>query len=437
MTLHPRPRLVHVFPCLLVLGASSAAQEKCADKPQKSVEERLADLEKKTGGDTLRAFWKDGLRLETADKAYKFRLSGRFHYDAAFFDPDADTKAAVETGTTRIEDGSEFRRARIELSGEVAERTEWETSFDFAGGKASFKNMFVGFKELPFGNLRVGQFKEPFSLEQLTSDNYTTFLERSVVSANDPSYNAGLMVFDTAASERMTWAVGAFRAGSDDGEISKGDGEWAITARVTGLPLIDEDGSDYVHLGLGFSRRSPTGDQASFSSKPEANLAPAYVSLTNLPAETLDLLGFEAAWVRGPFTLQGEYKTAAVDTPSGGGADHDFGGYYVQASWFPTGEHRPYRKGRGVYDLIKPAQNALGETHGLGAWELAARYSALDLTDGAVDAGELHDVTLGVNWYLNPNTKVMTNYVVAELDPAGGGDEGTTNILEFRVQFAY
>ena len=407
------------------------------DKSQHSVEERLAELEKLTGGDFMRAYWKDGLRFETADKRYKFRLGGRLNYDLAFFNPDQDTKAVVESGATRIQDGSELRRARIELSGEVAERVDWETSFDFAGGKASFKNMYVGLKDLPFGNLRVGQFKEPFSLEQLTSDNHTTFLERSLVSANDPAYNPGLMLFGDLASQRMTWAVGAFRTGSDDGEISRGDGEWAATARVTGLPFYDEDGTDYVHLGFGASRRYVHDDMLSLGVKPEANLAPAYLELDDLPAESVDILGAEVAWVRGPFTVQSEYKLAAVDAPSGLGTYSAFGGYYVQASWFLTGENRPYRKARGFFDAIKPRENALDKEHGIGAWELAARYSSLDLSAGPVDAGELHDATLGVNWYLNPNTKFMANYVLARLDPAGGGDSGTTNIVEFRVQFAY
>jgi phosphate-selective porin OprO/OprP len=430
-----RLKPAHAFILPSCFLAPALAAQETGDKPQKSVEERLADLEKKSGDDTMRVYWKDGLRLETADKQYKFRFSGRLNYDVAFFDPDSDTKAAIETGTTRIEDGSEFRRARIELSGEVADRTEWETSFDFAGGKAAFKNLFVGLKDLPFGNVRVGQFKEPFSLEQLTSDNNTTFLERSVSSANDPVYNAGVMIFDAAAEERMTWAVGVFRAGTDDGEISKGDGEWASTARVTGLPYYNEDGSSYVHLGVGVSHRNPTGDSLSFGSKPEANLAPTYISISSLPADDVDLLGLEAAWVSGPLTVQSEYRTAAVDAP--GQSDKDFDGFYAQASWFLTGENRPYRKSSGGYGAVKVKDNAFSKDHGLGAWELAARYSTLDLTDGTVDGGALDDVTLGVNWYLNQNTKVMVNYVMADLEPAGGGADGTTDILEFRVQFAY
>ena len=173
-----------------------------------------------------------------------------------------------------------------------------------------------------------------------------------------------------------------------------------------------------------------------FSSKPEANLAPAYISAAATPAETVDLLGAEAAWVLGPLSLQGEYTLASIDAPSGSPSDPDFSGAYVQASWFLTGESRPYRKNAGCFDAVKPKENAFGKEGGHGAWELATRYSQIDLTDDGIDAGELADVTFGVNWYLNPNTRVMANYVLADLEPTSPGESGDTNIFELRVQVA-
>jgi phosphate-selective porin OprO/OprP len=429
-----------VVPCLIALAASTSAQETAADKPQKSVEERLADLEKLTGGDAMRVFWKDGLRFESADKRYKFKLGGRIHYDNSFFDPDADTRAAVESNgppAVRIEDGSEFRRARIEMSGEVGDRVEWAAAYDFGGGRTNFRGLYVGMKDLPFGNLRIGQMKEPFSLEQLTSSNNIPFIERSVKAAQDPAYNAGVMIYDAPFGERTTWAIGAFRVGTDDLEVSRGDGEWATTARITGLPLCDDEGDDYVHLGLAASRRNPTDSLVSFSSRPEANLAPAYVSLSNLPADDVDLIGAEAAWVRGPLTMSAEYAQASVDAPSGATAEPTFSGYYAMAGWFLTGESRPYNKSGGFFGAIKPRENAFGKEHGWGAWEVLARLSSLDLTDDGVDEGELSDVTLGVNWYLNPNTRVMVNYIMADLDPTEPAPDGDTDILSVRVQFNF
>jgi phosphate-selective porin OprO/OprP len=425
--------------CFLALGARAAAQDTKPDakpdsKPQRSVEERLADLEKKTGGDAMRAFWKDGLRFESADKRYKFKLGGRIHYDGQFFDPDDDTKNAVETGTNRIEDGTEIRRARLELSGEVGDRVEWALGMDFGSGTTNFRNAYAGVRDLPFGSFRAGQFKEPYGLEQVSSSNNEMFTERSLMNALVPAFNAGVMLYDDFANERATWAVGAFRTGLDTGEVSKGDGEWAGTARVTGLPLYSEDGRDYVHVGLGYSRRSPTNDSQTISSKPEANLAPNYISAT-VPTETVDLLGLEAAWVRGPFSITGEYTQASLDGDAGTTIDPDFAGYYLQASYFLTGESRGYKKAQGIFDTLKPNENALGG--GLGAVEVAARISSLDLDDDGTDGGELDDLTFGVNWYLNPNTRLMVDYILADLDPAAGAPDGTTNILAFRWQFAF
>jgi len=106
-------------------------------------------------------------------------------------------------------------------------------------------------------------------------------------------------------------------------------------------------------------------------------------------------------------------------------------------SWFLTGEHRPYRKAGAVFDAIKPEQNAFGKEGGHGAWEVATRYSSIDLDDGDVDGGELGDWTVGLNWYLNPNTRLMANYILSDLSPAGDLSDGTTNTFLFRVQFAF
>ena len=422
------------------LAAPALAQDKPQpDKPQRSVEERLDALEKVTGGDFLRAYWKDGLRFESADKKYKVKLGGRIHYDGQFFDPDDDTKTAIETGTTRIEDGTELRRARIELSGEVSDRTDWALALDFGGGSTNFRNAYVGVKDLPFGNIRAGQFKEPYGLEQITSSNNITFIERSLMNSLVPAFNAGVMLFDDFAGERATWSIGEFRTASDNGEVSRDDGAWATTARITGLPMYSDDGRDYVHVGVGYSLRSPTDDGVIISAKPEANLAPVYIGSATVPvpAETFSLMGVEAAWVMGPLTVSGEYSIAAVDSPSGVASEPDFAGYYAQVSYFLTGESRGYRKAQGCFDALKPNENAFGEGGGHGAWEVAARISSLDLADDGTDNGELDDLTFGVNWYLNPNTRLMVDYIMADLDPAGAGDEGDTNVLAFRAQFNY
>ena len=114
------------------------------------------------------------------------------------------------------------------------------------------------------------------------------------------------------------------------------------------------------------------------------------------------------------------------------GGDPQFNGFYAFASYFLTGEHRPYSTSSGTFAGIKPKQNFLDGKGGLGAWEIAARYSQLDLNDEGIDGGKLGDFTFGLNWYLNPNYRVTFNYVFADLK-----DVGDTHILGMRFQVAF
>jgi len=108
-------------------------------------------------------------------------------------------------------------------------------------------------------------------------------------------------------------------------------------------------------------------------------------------------------------------------------------GAYVMASYFLTGESRPYDTASGVFKRVKPNENFLGGD-GCGAWEAAVRYSYLDLDmagDLASSNTALHDVTAGVNWYWNPVFRVMFNYVWAH--PEAGGN---LHVAEVRFSVA-
>ena len=80
----------------------------------------------------------------------------------------------------------------------------------------------------------------------------------------------------------------------------------------------------------------------------------------------------------GPASFQSEYIHNSVHQPNGG--DASFGSFYLQGSYFLTGEQRPYRDSGGHFNRVKPLHN-LGDRNGWGAWEIALRYSQLDLND--------------------------------------------------------
>lgn len=374
--------------------------------------------------DEFNVFWKDGVRFETDDGDFKFKIGGRLQSDLVFWtDPEDD----VEDAVGRLRDGVEFRRARIHVAGELYEHFEFKAQYDFTDGDADFKDVYIGALGVPvLGSIRFGNQYEPFGLEEQTSDLYITFMERSVLTAFTPERNVGLRVMNTALDDRMTWSAGVFRTTDDFGD-DVGDGEYSVTARLTGLPWW-EDERHFLHLGAAASRRETDGNVLRIRERPEVHIGPRFVDTGTFRADDLWLLGAEAAVVVDSFSFQGEYIVVPVDRDAGFD-DVTFDGWYVQASWFPTGEYRPYAKKEGLFGRVRPEENFW---EGPGAWELALRYSSLDLTDDVIAGGELGTWTAGVNWYFNPNTRMQFNYVAPHLE-----DVGTAGALTVRFQIDF
>jgi phosphate-selective porin OprO/OprP len=371
----------------------------------------------------FKVYWKEGLRMDTADKTLRLKIGGRIFNDWAWFDEDQ----SIETAFGSSDDGTEFRAARLYISGEVYKHAIFKAEYDFADDTSEFKDVYVGLQDLRWvGTVRVGHFKEPFGLEQLTSSRFITFMERGLPDALVPGRNTGFGINNALLEDRMTVATGVFYNSDDFGD-SDGNDNWQWSGRVTGTPLATAP-DRLIHLGGAVRVGDPDDNTAAFDSTPESHLANDYLD-TGAIADadgTQVTYGAEAAGVFGPFSVQGEYMRTMLDRSGAGNAE--FPGWYVFASWFITGEHRAYKASDGVFDRVSPNHNFLSDG-GWGAWELAARYSSLDLDDAGVTGGEMDDVTAGVNWYLYPNARVMLNYIYA--NPESVGD---ANIFQTRFQ---
>ena len=169
-------------------------------------------------------------------------------------------------------------------------------------------------------------------------------------------------------------------------------------------------------MGGSLSRRWTNDEETvKFSARPESHITDVKFLNTGKIEDTtsVDRLGLEAAWVSGPWSLQGEYITTRVNR-SGGLDDPEFHGGYLYGSWFLTGESRNYKFKKGAFGRVKPLSR-------YGAWELAVRFSSLDLDDAGIDGGRERNWTLGVNWYINPHLRVMANYT--RVDNNGSADD--------------
>lgn len=388
---------------------TQAAQDN--DARIKKLEEEVEALKSEQGSTDLRVFWKEGLRFETPDKDFSFKFGGRIYNDWVWMRQDSDVQAAVGD----LIDGTEFRTARLYTSGTINGNVDYKAQFDFSTTYNEFKDVYIGIRDFPIGYLKMGHFKEPFGLEELTSSRFITFMERSLANTFVPGRNTGFALSSTLCDNRATWAAGAFRNTGRYGEDQTG-GEYNATGRVTVLPWYEDGGAKLLHLGAAYSFRSPESIQ--YATEPEAHLAPDFVDTTVLATEEAGVLGIESALVYGPWSVQSEYMMAEVNG-NNGVPSPTFDGFYVQGSYFLTGEHRNYKTSSGSFGRVKPKENHSFKDGGSGAWEVATRYSEIDLDDAGITGGKLKDVTVGLNWYLNPNTRVMWDYIRSDLDGVG------------------
>jgi phosphate-selective porin OprO/OprP len=305
-------------------------------------------------------------------------------------------------------------------------------------GRPSFLDNYIAVRDLPvLGNVRVGHYFEPFSLERYTQNRYNTFMERSLADTFAPARNLGIMAHDVIGEvERGTWAVGAFRSNSNNfGDDFTSVGGWAVTSRATWLPYYDEasGGRALAHVGAAYTYRSAADRQLEFSSFPEARAGtpasrgiPTFVDTGVISALSDQRFGGELALIYGPLYVQSEYIFSSVDQI--GGPQLFFQAAYVNVSYFLTGESRTYNKKLGAFDRLYPFENffcvrtADGIGKGHGAWEIAARWSFIDLDSFNIRGGTLTDITLGLNWYLNPYTRMRWEYIHAQLNRAPVGE---------------
>lgn len=388
------------------------------------------------------------------------QMNGVFQADAGFFSQDDVSRASFGD----IQDGADFRRARLSAKGSVAETVNYFFQMDFGfPGRPTFTDVWVESTDHPVvGNIRIGQWKQPFSLEVVSSFRYTTFMERSLLfQAFTPFRHLGVGFYDHSEDLNWTWAASGFRSGQDQfGDSISDNGGWGTAERLTYLPWYDETsgGRGYLHLGLAHFLSAPPNNVVNFRTIPELfigengpgaigtsgqalpgaiNGTPFFVKTGPLAVNTFNVIGTELLWVQGAFSFQTEAMINYVDQQVGPNAI--LPGMYAQVGYFLTGEHRPYDRKAGAIDRVMPFENffCIGTDDGIctgwGAWELAGRVSVLDLNDANIRGGSITDLTAGVNWYWNPYTKLVFNYVHSHVnDPTFG--QSDTGITAMRAQ---
>jgi phosphate-selective porin OprO/OprP len=396
--------------------------------------------------------WKEGLHLGYHYKdIFSLELGGLLSVDGGYI----DANQVLENAYPTLQEWTGvLRYARFNLVATFYKTIEAKIEYDFANQDQvnihpQFLDLWIASKKkIPvFGYITVGNMKEPFSLEELTSSATITFMERSLpTNIFSPSYNWGSKLNNTALHERINWAAGiywntqnlnnVYKGGDLKDQFNTANG-YSLAARVTGLPWYEEGGKRLLHLGVSYNFRArnlnKNGGEEKFSTRPESYLTDEkLVDTGSIAATRSNLINGELAWVWGPFSLQGEYFHAFTN----GQGNPNFWGYYIYASFFLTGEYRSYDTSKGVFTSIKPKQNFNPFKGGWGAWEIAARYSRINLNSHGIYGGKEENVTIALNWYLHPNLRLMFNYIRVNADNSTV-DDGRANIFQSRFQVAF
>jgi phosphate-selective porin OprO/OprP len=392
-----------------------------------------------------------GLNFETADKDFKFKLGGRIQADANYSNNDDFVFAEGSKIGQHVEanDGTEFRRARIDFNGTFYKDWTFKTVADFADNSVAMKDLFLQYTGLDFMSITGGQQKQNFSRELLDSSNDMMFTERSLMNVlNAPVVDRAIgLNFQSEAKDTWFAALGIYgdtiAANKNNGKADEG---WSVSGRATYSPI--EEKGKLLYAGIAGNYRVPNAaDQImdkglvyEYESNHMSNLFFLEAPVTNI--NNIKMLGLETGGIYGPFSAAAEYTRTWLDRKdSANNRNLEFDGWYAEAAWTITGESRKYKQGK--FYKIEPSKDFSFKNGGLGAWELATRYSAVDLNDGSFEGGEMSNVTVALNWYFNKNMRLMADYTRAFnfSNPAvvttTGGMPDNNNTFTLRAQLAY
>ncbi|CAO4134618.1 Porin P [Methylorubrum extorquens] len=349
------------------------------------------------------------------DDGSTFRIGGRLQGDFG-------TGHVQQRGFgTVFEEPAAIRRAWIETYYSLKD-FEFAFQYDFNERRVPVSDAIVAYKGFQDVIITQGNFKEPFSLDQLISDNVGQFTERSQADAFAPARNFGSAIGTHGAN--WTAVTGVFGGNINTGLQNNGI---ASTTRLTYTPWLSENKNDVLHLGLAGSYRT-LGDNdssLSLSSRSEAFLfaRPLVNTRTIRDATAIGRVGVEAAWQQGPFRLQGEYILTDIERRDGR-PPLLFQGGYIQASVVLNDKGRPYRvvptygSEYGVFTGVTVEERQRVSRGGTGLFELGVRYSAIYLESREVRGGVEHDFTAGANWYPEPNIRFVFDYIRSHAEPS-------------------
>jgi phosphate-selective porin OprO and OprP len=420
---------------------------------------QYADTKSQRQGDVQTSFKNGRPTLKTADGNFNASLRALVQYDSAYYG-----QGHLPPGID-FSSGSDFRRARLGFSGTLYKDWSYEFLYDLGGPgveSASIASAYLQYDGLAPVHLRIGAYPPFESFEDSTSAADLVFLERAQpvdlersIGGSDGRDAASIFAYDDNYFAALSYTGGLV------GESGVFDEEQNLVGRAAYRFILGDEvnfaiGADstYVIRPADLTAGHEGLEQVRLRERPELNVDDQAIRLIDtgsINANHLFSYGVEATGNWHSLYGQGGYFHYSIDRRDSPLSDPNFDGWYMQASWLLTGEAKPYRPERGAYGSPSPKDEFSFDKPGWGAWELAARYSVLDLNFDAgvpgalqppdgVRGGEQKIWTAGLNWYPNNAIRFLLDYQhtdASRLNSTVGNIGGRLDAVSLRSQISF
>lgn len=362
--------------------------------------------------------------FRSEDSNFQMRFDIRMYIDAAVFFNDTNDI---------LSNGTHLRKARLASKAKFWGNWQAEWDMDIAEYSVEIKDMWLA-HNWKNSMLKIGHYKVPFGLETLTSSRLITFMERSYISLAfkmDRRTSVGYSLW--GQNWYATGVLFAQNMSDDKNQTSDETGNGVALRAAYGLPLGQ---NALLHVGGAIARHTPIDDNniIDFNAEAETKMGDLETVDTDIirNVEKVQQIGLESAFQLNNIIVQGEYMQTDLAREAGF-VDGSLSGGYGLVSWLITGEKKPWKNDEGEFGPFVPKNQKYG------AWELAFRFSHINLSDpdAGIYGGKANNLTAGLNWYANPNVRFILNYTMVDNSVATTVGDYDFSYLQFRTLVSF
>ncbi len=349
----------------------------------------------------------------TAEGGWSFKPRGRLQMDVASVNP-SRTIVTNSLGTA-----TKFRRAYLGVDGTIPGGFGYRVEADFANSGVELTDVYLTYKTGD-ATITAGQIKPFWGLEEMTSDLFTSFIERSSYHAAF-GFERRVGLSASYAGKQFVLQGGIFADNAADLN-NDGNNSRSFDARAVFMPKM---GNTQLHLGgsAHFRKFNDVATTGRYRARPFTRTTDLrLVDTRTFTATGENSYGVEAFVNNGRFHATGEGHWLKANRP-GALADPTFFGGYAEVGYFLTGDTLGYKG--GVIDRVKPT-NPMNKG-GFGALQLNARYDYLDLVDAGIVGGKQQVYGLSLVWIPTEYVRFIANYGHLKLENAAVLATGSGN----------